>query len=583
MNAENDIVAFLLALAILLGTARVLGELGKRVGFPAVAGELAAGVLLGPTVMGRVAPNVFEDLFGAHAPGRAMLSGYRVLASVLLLVVAGLEIDLSVVVRRRKEAAATSLAGIVLPMVLGVGLGHLLPDELLVDPSKRPLFAVFVGTALSISAMPVIAKTLFDLGLFKTDLGLLVMASAMVDDLVGWLLFSVIVGPMHGQAISVSSLALRVLGVLAFVVVALGLVRPLVNRVLTALERNRMSAAGRVLSLLVVLATLAAAFTQKIGIHAVFGAFIAGVAIGDSPKLRSETRSLVHEFVNNVFAPVFFAAVGLRVDFVGSFHPGLVAAVLGVACIAKIAGCTVGARATGLSLRAATAVGFAMNSRGAMEMILALVALEAGLIKPPFFVALVIMALVTSIMAGPSMNKLLRSRTRLSARQLVEEGAIVPALRARSAEQAVRELAHELATGTPLDGSVLADAVLESEHGSLGGLSDGIAIAHARVEGVGRSLLAVGRPEQPIDFDASDGIPARIVFLLVLPVAEGSRGVEYHAAIVRTVDTPQKRDRMLHATNRAEILAAMRTAEREAEDSSVLVLPPPSSRGTAGA
>lgn len=559
--AEHDIAVFLVGLASLLAAARILGELARRFRFPAVAGELTAGVLLGPTVLGRVYPGSVAWLF-PKGPPAAMLSGFTLLAAVLLLTLAGLEIDLSVVWRRRREAAFTSLAGVALPMLLGVGLGLLLPDALLVDPSRRTLFALFLGTALSISAMPVIAKTLLDLGLLRTDLGLLVMAAAMMDDVAGWLLFSLLVGPMHGHAASFGALALRVLAIVAFVSLVIGLGRPLFDRLLAFLERERMSAPARVLSMLIVFAVLGASVTQAIGIHAVFGAFIVGVAVGDSPRLRTETRSIVHEFVSNVFAPVFFAAVGLRVDFIGSFQPGLVLAVVLVACVAKIAGCALGSRASGLSAREALAVGFGMNSRGAMEIILALVALEAGLIRPPVFVALVVMALVTSVLAGPVMNALLRTDRPASMRALAEQGVVLPTLRGKTAEQVVRELAHALAAGTPLDGGVLAESVLAHDGAVSCGLSDGVAVPHARLPGLPRVMLGVGRSPIGIDVDAVDGIPARLFFLLLIPEKHPDQALDVYVAIVRTVSSEEARNRLLEASDRAELLEVLgRTAE----------------------
>jgi len=560
MPAEHDIAIFLVGLATLLACARLLGELSRRMHFPAVAGELAAGVMLGPTVLGRLWPGSVQWLF-PKGPPASMLGGYTLLSAVLLLTLAGLEIDLSVVVRRRREAAVTSLAGVFLPMVLGVTLGLLLPDVYLVDPSRRILFALFVGTALSISAMPVIAKTLLDLGFLRTDLGLLVMAAAMIDDLAGWLLFSLLVGPMHGKSAGFAQLGLRVLAIAVFVAVVIGLGRGVLDRVLSRLEEDRMSAPGRVLSLLFVLAIFGAAITQAIGIHAVFGAFIVGVAIGDSPRLRTETRAIVHEFVSNIFAPVFFAAVGLRVDFIASFDLGLVVVVIVVACIAKVAGCTLGARLTGLPWREASSVGFAMNSRGAMEIILALVALESGLIRPPIFVALVVMALFTSLLAGPVMNRLLRARRVRSLRALAEEGAVLPALRAKTAEQAIRELAQALAAGTPIDGNVLAESVLEDEEAIACGLSDGVALPHARIADLPRPMLAIGRAAHGIDVNAPDGESAKLFFLLLIPDGQVDQALGTYAAIVQSVGTEEQRRALLEAKDRGEILDAIGKSE----------------------
>lgn len=560
MPAEHDIAIFLVGLAVLLAAARLLGELSRRLRFPAVAGELAAGVLLGPTVLGRLWPGSVQTLFPKGAP-QQMLGGYTLLSAVLLLTLAGLEIDLSVVVKRRREAAVTSLAGVLLPMLLGFGLGWILPDVYLVDPARRLLFALFVGTALSISAMPVIAKTLLDLGFLRTDLGLLVMAAAMIDDLAGWLLFSLLVGPMHGKSAGFAQLGLRILAITLFVAVVIGLGRRVLDRVLGALEQERMSAPGRVLSLLFVLAIAGAAVTQAIGIHAVFGAFIVGVAIGDSPRLRGETRAVVHEFVSNIFAPVFFAAVGLRVDFVAAFDPVLVVSVIVVACIAKIAGCTLGARATGLPWREASSVGFAMNSRGAMEIILALVALEAGLIRPPIFVALVVMALFTSLLAGPMMNRLLRTQRAMSLRTLAEEGAVVPLLRARTAEQAIRELAQALAAGTPIDGNVLAESVLEHEGAIACGLSDGVALPHARIVNLPRPMLAIGRAPHGIDVNAPDGQVASLFFMLLIPDTHAAQALNIYVSIVQAVASAEQRRALLDATDRAAILDVLAQAE----------------------
>src|SRR5581483_4838721 len=226
---EHDVFVFLLSLAVLLSASRLLAEVFRRAGFPLIFGELASGVVLGPTLFGRFATKRQHALFPGGAPAQ-MLAGYTNVGAVLLLVVAGLEVNLSVVRRRGKSAALTSVLGIVMPMVGGVILGHALPDSDLVHPDQRTLFALFMGVALSISALPVIAKTLLDLGPFKTDVGLLVMAAAMVNDLVGWIAFSLLLAPMQGGAIDLPSVERAVGLATLFVVLALVAGRPLLGR-----------------------------------------------------------------------------------------------------------------------------------------------------------------------------------------------------------------------------------------------------------------------------------------------------------------------------------------------------------------
>lgn len=536
----NEALVFLLSLATLLGASRLMGEGARMLGLPAVVGEIATGLLLGATGLGRWAPGVFAWLFPG-GPAQQMLSGYTTVSVVLLLVVAGLEVDLATARRRGKSALLVAALGIGIPLIGGYALGQLVPDDALGPHGDRTLFAAFIGVALSISALPVIAKTLLDLGLFKTDVGLLVMSVAMLNDLVGWIAFSILLGPMRGGGVDVRALALTLGAGAAFVAGTLVVGRKLVDALLARLEQQVDVAPGRILSFVIVVAILGASATQGIGIHAVLGGFIVGVTIGDSPRLRERTRHTIQHFVTNVFAPVFFASVALRVDFVASFDLVLCTTVFVVASAAKVVGCGIGARASGMPLRESLAVGFGLNARGAMEIILALLAKQAGLVDDRIFVALVTMAVGTSLIAGPAMKHLLGIGVRRAqgaadeAAQLVRAGAFVPKLAASSAARAIEELGHAL---RPVLGDLVETAliaVLERELVAPTGLGDEVAIPHAAVEGLGRPVVALGIAPEGIDFDAPDGRPAKIVFLLLLPPKAYEREVQVLAALSRSV------------------------------------------------
>jgi Kef-type K+ transport system membrane component KefB/mannitol/fructose-specific phosphotransferase system IIA component (Ntr-type) len=544
---EHDIFLFLLSLASLLTCARLLGEIARRIGLPLVVGELLAGIVLGPTIFGRIAPAAQRALFASSMP-KSMLSGYTNVAVVLLLVVAGLEVDLDVVRRRGRSAFLTSVLGIVFPATGGLALGLLLPDSDLVEPGHRMLFALFVGVALSISALPVIAKTLLDLGLFKTDVGLLVMAAAMVDDLTGWLCFSLLLGPMHGHGTDAAAIGRTLALTLGFVAVTMFGLRPLFDRTLDRLGRDRHTAPRRALSLLVLLALFGASTTQAIGIHAVFGGFVVGVAAGDSSKLTERTRAVIHEFVTSIFAPVFFASLGLKVDFVRAFDLRLCLFVFSVACLAKVLGCTLGARLGGLRLRSAAAVGFGLNARGAMEIILATLALEAGLIRDQFFVALVAMALLTSLLSGPMMSALLRDDEQEDVGLLFREGAFVRDIAAKTAGAAIDELVQSIAETLGELAPIARKSVLEREAVASTGVGDEIAIPHGAVEGLKRPFLAVGLSRDGVDFDAHDGRPARIIVLLLMPPRTYDLEVRILASLARVLNSAENRARLLVAT-----------------------------------
>jgi Kef-type K+ transport system membrane component KefB/mannitol/fructose-specific phosphotransferase system IIA component (Ntr-type) len=548
---EHDILVFLLSLAVLLTAARVLGELARRLGFPLVFGELASGILLGPTIFGRAAPRAQAWLFPGGTPA-TMLAGYTNVAVVLLLVVAGLEVNLGIVRRRGRSALFTSLMGIAMPVAGGIALGVLLPDSDMVRPDHRTLFALFMGVALSISALPVIAKTLLDLGLFKTDVGLLVMAAAMIDDLVGWLAFSVLLGPMQGGTANVASMLRSVGFTFGFVAVALLIGRPLLGRLIVGLQADHHSGPRRVLSLIILLALFGGALTQAIGIHAVFGGFVVGVVVGDTPHLKERTRIIVHDFVTNIFAPVFFAGLGLRADFVKSFDARLCGLVFVIASAAKILGCALGSRVGGLRWRPALAVGFGLNARGAMEIILALLALEAGLLREQVFVALVLMALATSLVSGPMMKWMLRGVDEENLPALLRRGAWVQRLRAKTSGEAIEELTAALRAQLGDREARVARAVLDREAVAPTGLGDEVAVPHAIIAGLDRPLLAMGLAPDGVDFNAADGSGAKIVFLLLMPPRAHAQEVRILAQIARSAIEPAARERLLKARSLPE-------------------------------
>jgi Kef-type K+ transport system membrane component KefB len=383
---------------LLLG--RIFGEFFRKLRMPLVVGELVAGILLGPSVLGKYIPSLNQTIFTTNGTQGLVLGGIGTISVVMLLFVAGMEVELSIIRQQGKTAFKVSLIGLIIPLILGYGAGHYFNHWLGGTAGNDTLvFALFMGTAMAISALPIIARTLMDLNLFKTKIGMIIIAAAMFDDLIGWLLFSVVLGLMNNGGNSLH--VLYTLGyTLAFAMLMLSAGRIIINKSLPWAQRN-LSWPGGVLAFSLGLAFLGAAFTEAIGIHAIFGAFIVGIAVGDSVHLSEKTREIIHQFVTNIFAPLFFVSIGFKIDFVANFNLQIVSVVIGLAIVCKLLGAGLGSLWGGLTLKESLAVGFGMNARGAMEIVLGLLALQAGVITPPLFVALVIMAVITSIMAGP--------------------------------------------------------------------------------------------------------------------------------------------------------------------------------------
>jgi Kef-type K+ transport system membrane component KefB/mannitol/fructose-specific phosphotransferase system IIA component (Ntr-type) len=562
---HHELLLFLLSLAVLLGVARLFGELCQRFGFPAVAGEILAGIVVGKTVLGRVAPAAFEWLF-AEGPAGTLLTGYTTVAVMLLLVVAGLEIDLSVVKRSGRVVLLTASLGAVIPFAVGIGAGLVLPDSDLADPRRRLLHASFLGIALAISALPVIARTLLDLGLMKTEIGLIVLSAAVLNDLVGWIAFSVLSREFaNGGSTSLAQVGASVGLTVVFVVGTLLIVRPLVDRALAFMQPSKTAEPpmGRVLSMVMVLALLGAAATHAFGMHAVFGGFVMGLAVGDSSRLREHTRVVLKEFVTSVFTPVFFATMALRFDFAHAFDLRLTAIVIALGSVAKIGGSALGARAGGVGWRQATAIGFGMNSRGAMEILLAVLALEARIIAPPLFVALVAMAIVTSLMSGPALVRLLRGATSPIV-ELLRRGVVIVDHPARARDDLIVALTASLAErlGRPADAALFAKKVLAREKLDTTGVGDGVAFPHAEIEGLEGPSLAFARTTGGLDFNAPDGKDVRLVFLLLTPPQQFERELVLLAAMACLVIQEPVRRGLLEAEDGAGVLSTLVAAGR---------------------
>ena len=298
---------------------RAIGEFLKKFKQPIVLGEILAGIILGPTIFGVLFPGIMNNFLSYTGAVNIAFQGITLLAVVMLLLVSGLEVDLSLVTRQGKVASLISLMGVLFPFAVGFGVAWFFPNELGISAKENHLiFALFVGTALSITALPVVARTLMDLNIFKTEIGFLIIASAMLNDLVGWIIFSVILAMMKGNSSGLEfSSTMLMLGV--FIVVTLFFVRRVFNYILPKFEKITTYPGG-ILNLILVLGFAGAAFSEWIGVHAIFGAFIVGIAIGDSAHLKEETREIIQQFVTNIFAPLFFVSIGLRVNFIQNFE-----------------------------------------------------------------------------------------------------------------------------------------------------------------------------------------------------------------------------------------------------------------------
>jgi mannitol/fructose-specific phosphotransferase system IIA component (Ntr-type) len=345
---------------------------------------------------------------------------------------------------------------------------------------------------------------------------------------------------------------------LLFAALMLTVGRWLVHRVLPWLQAYTHWPAGA-LGFIITLGLFGAALTEYIGVHAIFGAFLVGVAVGDSSHLQERTRVMIEEFVSIIFAPVFFASIGLRVNFVTHFDWPLVSLVLILACSGKLLGAYLGARWGRMAVRDRWAVAFAMNSRGAMEIILGLLALEAGVITQPLFVALVVMAIFTSAISGPLIRLSMRWRPRPRLASALSPKNFQRELTARTRFDAIRELVALAARNTDLNREHVEALAWERERLAATGIGNGVALPHARVPNLAQPMVVVGVSEAGVDFDAPDGRLAHVILLLLTPEENPTAQLDLSADIAEIFRDPHSLEHVLRAQSYTEFLAALKT------------------------
>ncbi len=400
---KEQLLLVLMELGLLLLVARALGELMRRIKLPPVIGELLAGVILGPSVFGLILPNVQHYIFPHSQAQSDLISVVSWLGVLFLLVVTGLETDLNLIVRKGKTALLISLGGIIVPFLTGLGLGWFLPDNLLVNPNQRLVFSLFIATAMSISAVPVIAKVLMDLKLIRRDIGQVTLAAGMTDDTIGWILLSVVSGLASSGKFDFQTVIHSIGGAILFLGFAFTLGRVVIAWLLRWVD-DYIGGATASLSALLILALGAAALTHTLGIEAALGAFVTGILAGQSPRFNREAGLTLELITSGFLAPIFFATAGLKVDLQQILVPetfGIGLIVLAIACFGKFTGAYLGSRFGGLSHWEGIAMGSGMNARGAMEIIVATIGVSLNVLNPQMYSIIVMVAIVTSLMAPP--------------------------------------------------------------------------------------------------------------------------------------------------------------------------------------
>jgi len=424
---------FIGEIVVLMVVGRLLGEAMLRLRQPAVMGQLIAGLLLGPSLFGLLFPDAQHALFPKNPEQKAMIDAISQFGILLLLLLTGMETDLKLVRQTGRAAILASLMGIVVPFICGVALGEALPDSLLPDPGKRLITSLFLGTALSIASVKIVAMVVREMNFTRRVVGQVILASAIIDDSVGWIIVSIIFSlALHGS-IEPASLAQSVIGTMIFMAASLTIGRRAVFFAIRWVNDSFVSEFAVITAILIIMG-LMALITNLIGVHTVLGAFIAGVLVGESPILTRHIDEQLRGLITAFFAPVFFGIAGLTADLTIMANPKIALLTVGlvlVASIGKFAGAFAGAELGGLTRREGFALACGMNARGSTEVIIATVGLSMGALNQDLFTMIVAMAVLTTTAMPPTLRWALaripmrkEEKQRLEREELEERGFV---------------------------------------------------------------------------------------------------------------------------------------------------------------
>ncbi len=418
LDVEQLLLPVLIQLVVIIAAARTFGALARRVGQPSVVGEIVAGLLLGPSLLGWLYPEIFASLFRptlgevpqplADAVLPKIFTVIAQFGLIFLLFLVGLEFEFEHVRSHGRAAVLISIAGITVPFALGAGLAQLVHPHLEPHPKAGPVsllgLTLFLGIALSITAIPVLGRIMMELHITRTRLGAITISAAAVDDAIGWILLASVAAVVKTNFDPLETL--RVAGLtVGFALVMWFVVRPVLVRYFAySLRENhgRLSATG--LAVLLVSVLLASVATNLIGIFAVFGAFLLGAVLSDQAELRHAAHAKLLDIVTSFFVPVFFTYTGLRTD-ITALHGTAMWVICGAVTVAamagKLAGCGLAARLSGFSWKESGIIGAMMNARGLMALIAINLGYELGVVPRSLFCVLVIMALATTVLTTP--------------------------------------------------------------------------------------------------------------------------------------------------------------------------------------
>lgn len=564
--SEHNLLIFLLQFALLLGACKVVGFFLERIKQPTITGDVLVGLILGPAIFGRYAPDIQLSIFPNEAIHWTMLGTVAWFGNLFLLMETGLEINFSRVWKQRGGALKLCFIDLIVPLALSFLPFYFLPDRYLVDPSQRFVFALFIASIMTISALPVAIRGLQDLGVLKTDMGFLIVSALTLNDLVGWVVFTVILGILAHGVVEVGFI-LKLVGLtVAFTLISLTLLKRLVDSGITFIHHRIGKETGYKTTFIVIVGMLFGAATLKIGIHSLFGFFIAGIVVGEARHITEQDRHTIHRMVYSIFVPIFFAKIGLQLDILANLDWALVTLITVLGVGSRYFGAWLGAKWAKQKKANLSSIAISHTAGGEMHIVVAMLAYSGGLITETVFVSVVAASIFSTIIFGPWLSYTLRKMRKDMVKFLFTKSDVVFDTKSRTRDELLHQLISRVASRISIPEATLKKEVFAREDQMSTAIGKGIAIPHAHLEGLKSSKLFVVKTAQGIDWDSPDGKSVKLTFLTLTPADKPETQLNLMQTLSTALRNPQFLSKLMLSEDPGKIYSLLKSQIAECDN-----------------
>ncbi|MCA9406399.1 MAG: cation:proton antiporter [Candidatus Omnitrophica bacterium] len=550
--SEHAVFIFIAELGIIILAARIFGEIAGRLGQPVIVGEVLAGIILGPSIFGKFLPEWRHTLFPETGPHPYLLQGISWLCVIFLLLITGLEIDFRASLRQGKQSIYISLLALIFSFSGVFLITPFLPD-FLYPPDVNPTHInLMLSLALSVVAIPVIAKILFDLKILRSEVGLKVLTSGILSDVWGWSLLAVLIALIAQGNLTPLTVIKPLVTMVLYLGITLSVGQKAFDKFLDAIGYKEMTTTT-ILALVFALALINGALAHLLGIHVIFGAFIAGILAGESEKVTPYIRQWIQEFIFAVFAPIFFVLIGMQLQFdtITSWWPVIL--LLSVSSVSKIGGAYLGAVLGGLGRKNALAVACGLNTQGTMGIIVALIGYEMGILNEAMFSVIIVICIFTSLGVGPLLKWAIKGVRRPLAKYFDRDHVFFD-VEGETKEEIIENLTKLMAKRKLIsEPEKVQEAIWHREQTLSTAIGEGVAVPHARLDNLNAPVLCFFRLHSPVDFGSPDNKPVQLLFLELTDSNDDGMQLNLIAQVARFISSAENRNRLLNCTHEEEV------------------------------